>query len=244
MRLAYEFLATLCTALFAGAAMYISLVEHPARMECGTRLAVTEFGPSYRRATVMQASLAIIAFVAGMAAWLVSARWIWLAGCILIGVVVPLTLIVIFPTNKKLLDPSLKPDSDDARRLLKRWGSLHWVRTLLSLAATVIFLSNIMSSSEGIRRAREAVLRQDLFMLRQVISQYTLDKQKPPQSLGDLVRAGYLKQTPVDPMTERSDTWKFDREDAPINPVPHQPLISLHSGSDRCATDGTAYNTW
>jgi len=220
MRLAFEFLTTLCTALFAGAAVYISLVEHPARMECGTRLAVTEFGPSYRRATVMQASLAITAFVAAIGAWLESSRWVWLAGGILIGVVVPLTLIVIFPTNKKLLDPSLNPDSDDARRLLKRWGSLHWVRTLLSLAATVVLLSNMMSFSEGIRRAREAVLRQDLFTLRQVISQYTLDKQKPPQSLDDLVRAGYLKQTSVDPMTGRSDTWKLDREDPPIDPVP------------------------
>ncbi len=220
MRLAFEFLTTLCTALFAGAAVYISLVEHPARMECGTRLAVTEFGPSYRRATVMQASLAITAFVAAIGAWLESSRWKWLAGGILIGVVVPLTLIVIFPTNKKLLDPSLNPDSDDARRLLKRWGSLHWVRTLLSLAATVVLLSNMMSFSEGIRRAREAVLRQDLFTLRQVISQYTLDKQKPPQSLDDLVRAGYLKQTSVDPMTGRSDTWKLDREDPPIDPVP------------------------
>jgi general secretion pathway protein G len=78
----------------------------------------------------------------------------------------------------------------------------------------------MMSFSEGIRRAREAVLRQDLFTLRQVISQYTLDKQKPPQSLDDLVRAGYLKQTSVDPMTGRSDTWKLDREDPPIDPVP------------------------
>jgi len=166
MGLAFEFLTTLCTALFAGAAVYISLVEHPARMECGTRLAVTEFGPSYRRATVIQASLAITAFVAAIGAWLESSRWVWLAGGIPIGVVVPLTLIVIFPTNKKLLDPSLNPDSDDARRLLKRWGSLHWVRTLLSLAATVVLLSNMMSFSEGIRRAREAVLRQDLFTLR------------------------------------------------------------------------------
>jgi competence protein ComGC len=231
-------------ALFAGAAVYVSLVEHRARIECGTRLALNQFGPSYRRATVMQASLAITAFVASTGAWLETSRWVWLAGGILIGLVVPFALLVIVPTNKKLLDPMLSADSDDARRLLKRWGSLHWVRTLLSLAATVIFLSNIMSSSEGIRRAREAVLRRDLFTLRQVISQYTLDKQKPPQSLDDLVRAGYLKQTPVDPMTGRSDTWKLDREDAPINPVPRQPLISLHSGSDRCATDGTAYNTW
>src|SRR5258708_9425645 len=136
MSLAFEFLTTLCTALFAGAGVYIFLVEHPARMEWGTRLAVTEFGPSYRRATVMQASLAITAFVAAIGAWLESSRWKWLAGGILIGVVVPLTLIVIFPTNKKLLDPSLNPDSDAARRLFKPWGSFPSLRPLLTLPPT------------------------------------------------------------------------------------------------------------
>ena len=90
----------------------------------------------------MQASLAIIAFVTGLGAWWLSSRPAWLAGAIVIVVVVPVTLIVIFPTNKKLLSPSLDADSEDARRLLERWGRLHWLRTLLSLAATAIFLSN------------------------------------------------------------------------------------------------------
>lgn len=64
----YELIATLCAGLFAGAAIYINVVEHPARMECGTNLAFKEFGPSYRRATVMQASLAALGFLAGLAA--------------------------------------------------------------------------------------------------------------------------------------------------------------------------------
>ena len=65
----FELLATLCAGLFAGAAIYITLVEHPARLECGTELAATEFGPSYRRATVMQVPLAAIGLIAAVVAW-------------------------------------------------------------------------------------------------------------------------------------------------------------------------------
>jgi len=64
-----ELIALLCTGFFAGAAIYISLVEHPARLECGPALAITEFGPSYRRAAVMQASLAVVGCLAAVAAW-------------------------------------------------------------------------------------------------------------------------------------------------------------------------------
>ena len=70
----FGFLATLCAALFAGAAIYISLVEHPARLECGTELAATEFGPSCRRATILQASLAALGLLAGVTAWVQGAR--------------------------------------------------------------------------------------------------------------------------------------------------------------------------
>jgi len=140
MIFAMEFVATFCTGLFAGAALYISLVEHPARMECGTTLAVTEFGPSYRRATVMQASLAIVGFLAAMVSFAFASNYAWLLGGIGIVAVVPFTLIVILPTNKKLLDPSLNRNSEAARQLLVQWGRLHAVRTVLSLAAFVLFL--------------------------------------------------------------------------------------------------------
>jgi hypothetical protein len=80
MMLAFTLAATFCAALFAGAALYITLVEHPARMECGTVLAATEFGPSYRRATVMQASLAALSFLTALGAWLTTSRLSWLVG--------------------------------------------------------------------------------------------------------------------------------------------------------------------
>jgi uncharacterized membrane protein len=140
MILAMQFVATFCTGLFAGAALYITIVEHPARMECGTTLPVTEFDPSYRRATVMQVSLAIVGFVAAIANWWLTSKIIWLIGGVLIVLVIPFTLIVILPTNKKLLDPSLNRNSEAARQLLVRWGRLHAVRTVLSLAAFVAFV--------------------------------------------------------------------------------------------------------
>jgi Domain of unknown function (DUF1772) len=142
--LAFEFVAVLAAAVFAGAAIYISLVEHPARMECGTKLAATEFGPSYRRAAVMQSVLAIVSAAAGIGAWLQSASLSWLAGAALIFAVVPFTLIAIMPTNQKLLSPELDLASNAARRLLERWGTLHAFRSALSFVATVIFLASMI----------------------------------------------------------------------------------------------------
>jgi uncharacterized membrane protein len=136
-----EVLATSCCSLFAGAAVYITLVEHPARMECGPEIATTEFPPSYRRAAMMQASLAILGFVFSMVGWIVGAS-VWLAiGGTLLGLVVPFTVLVIMPVNKKLLEPTLDKRSAEAARLLSRWGRLHAVRSVLSVLALFILLS-------------------------------------------------------------------------------------------------------
>lgn len=120
----------------------ILLVEHPARMECGTVIAVTEFAPSYRRAAIMQASLAVFGLVCAVAAWLAGANICWLIGGVLLGLVIPVTLVVIFPTNKQLLDPTLDKTSEHARQLLVRWGRLHAIRSFLSVAALLLFLLN------------------------------------------------------------------------------------------------------
>jgi len=136
-----ELVATGSTGLFAGAAIYINLVEHPARMQCGTALAVTQFAPSYHRAAVLQASLAAVGSVSAAAAWLIGAKLSWLIGGLFLVAVIPFTLLVIFPTNKQLLDPALEKDSQRARQLLTHWGRLHAVRSVLSLIAFVIFLS-------------------------------------------------------------------------------------------------------
>jgi len=93
-------------------------------------------------------------------------------------------------------------------------------------------------------QSRESVLRSNLSTLRSVISQYTLDKQKAPQSLDDLVTAGYLRQIPVDPMTKETN-WEPVQEDTLMAVDQQEPgIVDVHSASNLTATDGTAYSTW
>ena len=99
--------------------------------------------------------------------------------------------------------------------------------------------------TQSILRARESVLRQDLFTLRSVISQFTLDKQRAPQSLDDLVQAGYIKQIPTDPFTNKNDTWQLEQEDVLLAVDQQQPGITdVHSGANLTASDGTNYTSW
>jgi hypothetical protein len=140
-----ESLTLLSSGLFAGAALYITFVEHPARMQCGTTLALTQFAPSYKRATIMQASLAALGTLAAIAAWLQGAPAPWLVGGLLLGALIPFTLIVILPTNKRLLDPSLDKDSQLAEQLLHRWATLHAARSAFSLASFLVFLFSTLS---------------------------------------------------------------------------------------------------
>ncbi len=135
-----ELIATLSSGLFAGAAVYINLVEHPARMQTGIRPALTEFAPSYHRATITQVSLAVAGFLSGLVAWRSRSDIRWLIGGGLLASVVPFTALVILPTNKKLLDPATANDLDLAEKLLRRWGRLHAVRSVLSLVSLLTFL--------------------------------------------------------------------------------------------------------
>ena len=140
MRQIAEFVAVLSCSLFAGAAIYISLVEHPGRMECGVEIATAEFAPSYRRATIMLATCAALGLLSSIAAWLAGATLWWLVAGVLLGAVIPFTLIVILPTNKRLLSPTLDRRSTEAGRLLARWGALHAVRSVFSGMALLLFL--------------------------------------------------------------------------------------------------------
>ena len=135
-----ELLATLSSGLFAGASIYINLVEHPARMQAGTHVALAEFAPSYHRATVTQVSLASLGFLSALVAWRLRSDARWLVGGGLLVSVIPFTALAILPTNKQLLDPATANDSVLAERLLNRWGRLHAVRSVLSLAALLLFL--------------------------------------------------------------------------------------------------------
>jgi len=133
-------LALLFAALFAGAALYVSVAEHPARMTLADRPLLAEWQPSYKRGAAMQAPLALLAFLAGAWTWWESGDWRWLLGAVLIVSAWPYTMIVIKPTNDRLL--ATKPENADAasRTLLEKWGRLHAVRTALGLLATAVFL--------------------------------------------------------------------------------------------------------
>ena len=135
--------ATLACTLFCGAAIYINLVEHPARLSCGTEIAATEWRPSYERATWMQAPLATIAASAGIAVWMRSGGSLWLWGAVLIFAVVPFTLIVIAPTNKRLLHRERDLRSAETRQLLDAWGRLHAVRSAVSFVASILYLRGL-----------------------------------------------------------------------------------------------------
>jgi len=115
---------------------------------------------------------------------------------------------------------------------------------VISLILILVSIS-VPAYNQSILRAKESVLKQDLFQLRSLISQYTLDKQKAPQSLDDLVSAGYIKQIPVDPMTGSNSTWTVDQEDSLMSVDQEDPGISdVHSGAGQLSSDGTAYSSW
>lgn len=135
-----EILATLACGVFAGAAVYVSLVEQPARLSCGVKLAATEWKPSYKRGTLMQAPLAVTGSLLAFLSWWLDKDPAWLMGGALLLAVVPFTLIVILPTNKLLESDELGLSSARAEHLLRLWGKLHAVRSVLSFLAFVIFL--------------------------------------------------------------------------------------------------------
>lgn len=122
--------------------------------------------------------------------------------------------------------------------------------TLLELMIVMVVIGvlaaiAIPSYTNNIRNAREAVLKEDLHTMRTAIDSYTVDKQKAPQTLDDLVQAGYLKTLPVDPFTHRSDTWTPVQDDSmSTTDQTESGIDDVHSGSQETGSDGTAYSTW
>ena len=132
--------ATGASGLFAGAALYINLVEHPARMSCGVELALREWAPSYARAAVMQAALAALGSVAGILAGALGDGFGYLLGALLLLAVVVFTLVVILPTNQRLLQLHAQGQVGNAQELLDRWNALHAVRSALGIIAFTAML--------------------------------------------------------------------------------------------------------
>jgi general secretion pathway protein G len=139
----------------------------------------------------------------------------------------------------------MRRGADKSRRCLRGTGGFTLLELMIVISIILILMAvAIPVYNQSIVRSREAVLRQDLFTLRSVISQYTLDKQKAPQGLDDIVQAGYLRQIPTDPMTGQSN-WEVVQEDVLLAVDQQEPGISdVHSASSNTASDGTAYSTW
>jgi len=122
--------------------------------------------------------------------------------------------------------------------------------TLVELMIVMLIIGVLMAIAvpkyeRSVAIAREAVLKEDLRTMRGAIDSYTVDKQKGPQSLDDLVQAGYLQKIPVDPITRRNDTWMTTQDDAMYNLDQTDPgITNVHSGAQESATDGSSYSTW
>ncbi len=122
--------------------------------------------------------------------------------------------------------------------------------SLIELMIVMTVMSIIVSIAvpiyqKSIVRAKESVLRSNLFTIRTIIDEYTYDKQKAPQTLQDLVEAGYLRQVPIDPFTSSTETWQIVMEDAVTSANQTEPgIYDIHSGSDRRGLDGTPYAEW
>jgi general secretion pathway protein G len=135
-------------------------------------------------------------------------------------------------------------------RLLKHNSTHESGFTLVELMVVMLIIGvlaaiAIPSYVASVKNAKEAVLKEDLHVMRNAIDSYTMDKQKAPQSMDDLVQSGYLRELPKDPMTHSSETWVTATDDTLESIDQTEPGINdVHSGSQEVGTDGQAYSTW
>lgn len=141
----------------------------------------------------------------------------------------------IIPTGKERAGPRSRGES-----------GFTMVELMIVMAIIVILVSiAVPAYQKALIRSKESVLHNNLFTLRQVIDEYTYDKKKAPQSLQDLVAAGYLREIPIDPITNSNQTWKTTMEDALQAVDQTEPgIFDVQSGSDKTGLDGTAYADW
>lgn len=131
--------ALMSATLFAGAALYITLVEHPARLALDDVPLLQQWQPSYKRALPIQSGLAIIGGVAGLWAGYLTHDWVWVAGSVVLLANWPFTLLFIFPVNTRLMALAPNDANSESRRMLVEWGTLHNVRSALGAIAALLF---------------------------------------------------------------------------------------------------------
>jgi general secretion pathway protein G len=125
-------------------------------------------------------------------------------------------------------------------------GGFTLVELMIVMAIIAILVTiAIPIYGRSVQKAKEAVVREDLHVMRTAIDSYTVDKEKAPTSLDDLVQAGYMKSIPIDPMTSRNDTWITSESDTLSDLSETQGGIDdVHSGSQAISSEGTTYNSW
>ncbi len=133
-------LALVDATLFTGAAFYINVAEQPARLGLDDRALLQEWKPAYKRGFAMQATLAVLGFILGGWAFYVTRDWRWLAGAVVLVANWPYTLLFILPVNDELMSITIERADEKSTALIRKWGSLHAVRTFLGAAATAIFV--------------------------------------------------------------------------------------------------------
>jgi hypothetical protein len=133
-------LALVAASVFAGAAIYISVAEQPARLGLDDQALLAEWKPAYQRGFAMQAPLAVVGFLLGLLAWWQTNDWLWALGALVLIANWPYTLFIILPTNTELhaIEPTLA--GPRSRALVERWGRLHAVRSVFGVVATLLFL--------------------------------------------------------------------------------------------------------
>lgn len=138
----------------------------------------------------------------------------------------------------------LPTQSGSSRRAWNRGFTM--VELMIVMAVVTILISiSIPYYQKSVIRSKESVLRNNLFTMRTVIDEYTIDKGKAPQTLQDLVTEGYLRNVPVDPMTGQENTWRIVMEDAMTSVNQTEPgIFDVHSGSDGTSLEGSAYAEW
>ena len=132
------------------------------------------------------------------------------------------------------------------RRIHRKDAGFTLIELIIVMAIIGILMMIAVPRFKGtVTQAKEAVLKEDLHTMRTAIDSYTVDKEKAPQGLDDLVQAGYLKSVPIDPITSRDDTWMTSESDTltDINET-EGGIDDVHSGSEGVSSEGTTYNTW
>jgi general secretion pathway protein G len=123
-----------------------------------------------------------------------------------------------------------------------------YVNRIIQSGLALILLLSLLGCSHlewrGEQRQKEAVLKEDLYSLRNAIDQFTQAKEAAPETLDDVVHAGYLRELPVDPFTDSRSTWKITLEDEPLKAGKKPGIVDVHSGSHAISSEGTPYDSW